>query len=450
MVFPKDFVWGSAAAAYQIEGAALDDGKALSVWDTFCRQPGAIRDGDTGDTACDHYHRYAEDIALMRQIGISAYRLSISWPRVIPDGRGAVNEKGLDFYDNLVDALLEAGIAPWVTLFHWDYPYTLFQQGGWLNRESASWFADYTAVVVDRLSDRVSHWMTLNEPQCFLYFGHMTGEHAPGLRLNLRDVLLASHHSLLAHGRAVQVIRGRAKKSPFIGAAPVGITSIPATDSADDVEAARKHMFAVRTDDCWSNTWFSDPMLLGEYPQDGLKRFGDILPAIRDEDMESIRQPLDFYGANIYQGQRVRHCESAAGYEDVREPAGTARTTMGWPITPEALYWGPKFLFERYGLPIVITENGIANCDWRHSDGCVHDPQRADFIEVHLRQLERAIAAGVQAQGYFHWSIMDNFEWAQGYAQRFGLVYVDYATQQRTLKDSALWYRDFIRSQSNQ
>ena len=445
MSFPKDFVWGAASASYQVEGGANEDGRGLSIWDMLCRQPGKIWEGNTGAVACDHYHRYEEDARLMREIGLQAYRLSISWPRILPEGVGAMNEPGLAFYDRLVDALLENGVEPWVTLFHWDYPYALYCRGGWLNRDSADWFADYTAVVVDRLSDRVSHWMTQNEPQCYLGLGHLVGVHAPGLRMGFAEVLRATHHSLLAHGKAVQVIRARAKTRPVIGAAPVGFVKIPDTESAEDVAAARAATFSVTQKNCESNTWFSDPMILGAYPADGVELFGADMPEIRAGDMETICQPLDFYGANIYSGTRCRatgdgHCEP------VPEPDGPPLTMVGWRVTPDALYWGPRFFYERYGLPIVVTENGMANCDWVHLDGKVHDPQRIDFFSRYLRAYQRAIADGVDARGYFLWSIMDNFEWALGYQQRFGIIYVDYATQRRILKDSAYWYREVIAS----
>jgi beta-glucosidase len=445
MSFPEDFVWGAAAASYQIEGGAYDDGKGLSVWDMMCRQPGKIWEGNTGDVSCDHYHRYQEDARLMGEIGLKAYRLSICWPRVLPEGTGKVNDKGLAFYDRLIDALLENGVQPWVTLFHWDYPYDLYCRGGWLNRDSSDWFAEYTGVIVDKLSDRVSHWMTLNEPQVFIDAGHRTGRHAPGLQLGFRDVLTAAHNSLLAHSKSVQVIRARARKKPFVGAAPVGVTMIPDSKSPQDIETARRRMFSVLEKDCMNNTWFADPMVLGSYPKDGLKLFESELPEFPDGDMKIICQPLDFYGANIYRGDIVR-AAGDSGYELVTGSDGPALTTMEWRITPEALYWGPRFLFERYKLPVVITENGMANCDWIHTDGRVHDPQRIDFLTRYLREFGRAIDDGVDGRGYFIWTIMDNFEWAHGYKQRFGIIYVDFATGERTLKDSAYWYRDVIAS----
>ncbi|MGE5529737.1 MAG: GH1 family beta-glucosidase [Patescibacteria group bacterium] len=445
MAFPGGFVWGAAAASYQVEGGAYEDGKGLSVWDTFCRQPGRIWHSDTGDMACDHLHRYAEDVHLMAEIKLMAYRFSISWPRVIPGGTGAVNEKGLAFYDRLVDALLAHGIEPWVTLFHWDFPHALHCRGGWLNRDSADWFAEYAGVVVDRLSDRVRRWMTQNEPQCFIGGGHLHGDLAPGLRLGFADVLRAAHHALLAHGRAVQAIRARAKTEPSIGAAPVGIVKMPWRDAPEEIEAARRAMFAIEEAGFWNNTWFADPMLLGAYPEDGLRLFARDMPEIGPGDLEIIRQPLDFYGANIYEGQTVR-ARGDGGWEPVAAPAGHALTTMGWRVTPEALYWGPRFLYERYRLPVVVTENGMANTDWVHLDGRVHDPQRIDFLARYLREYHRAIQDGVRAEGYFLWSIMDNFEWAHGYKQRFGLIHVDYATGRRTPKDSAYWYKSVIES----
>ena len=443
MSFPKDFVWGVAAASYQIEGAAFENGKGLSVWDMMSRWKGKIWNGNRGDVACDHYHLFREDARLMGEIGIKGYRMSISWPRVLPEGIGAVNSKGLDFYDQLIDALLENGVEPWVTLFHWDYPYELFCKGGWLNRESADWFAEYAKVIVERLSDRVTHWMTQNEPQVYLGLGHFTGEHAPGIQLDYPEVLRATHHSLLAHGKAVQTIRAHAKKKPKIGAAPVGICKIPASENPADIEAARRAMFEIREKELWNNSWFTDPMIFGKYPEDGLKVFQDALPPIKEGDMETICQPLDFYGANIYYGDYIKAGEDG-NYEVVPYPDGYAITTMDWPVTPEALYWGPKFLYERYKLPIVVTENGIAINDWIHVDGKVHDPQRIDFLTRYFRAYKRAIEEGVPAKGYFLWSIMDNFEWAFGYKQRFGIIYVDYQTQKRILKDSAFWYKKVI------
>jgi beta-glucosidase len=442
--FPNDFVWGVATASYQIEGTPTADGGGASVWDMFTRKQGAIWDSSSGAVACDHYRRFREDVALMRDLGLQGYRFSISWPRVIPDGTGAINQKGLDFYDALVDALLEANIQPWVTLYHWDLPYELYCRGGWLNRDSADWFAEYAQIIVDRLSDRVRHWMTLNEPQCFIGLGLSNGQHAPGLKLDWPDVLRAGHHALLAHGRAVQVIRARAKQPTQIGYAPVGAVHVPASDSPADIEAARTAMFSITEKSYWNNTWWLDPVFFGRYPEDGLQVFGDAAPPIRAGDMETISQPLDFFGANIYNGYTMR--AGADGKpEGVSHPFGIGRTMYHWPVTPPSLYWGPRYYYERYGKPIVITENGVATSDWLALDGRVPDGQRIDFLTRYLRELGRAHADGVDIQAYFQWSFMDNFEWQEGYKQRFGLVYVDYQTQQRVPKDSAYWYRELIR-----
>lgn len=438
--FPAHFTWGAAAAAYQIEGAHDADGRGPSVWDAFCQQPGAIREGHSGAVACDHYHRWAEDVALMRELGLQAYRLSIAWPRVLPQGVGPSNGRGLDFYDRLIDALLAAGITPWVTLFHWDYPLALYQRGGWLNPDSPRWFAGYVAAVVRRLGDRVQHWITHNEPQCFIGLGHATGMHAPGLRLGLGDVIPAGHHMLLAHGLAVQAIRAGSRK-PSIGIAPVGRVKLPASDSPADIEAARRSMFNGTKH--WHNAWYGDPICLGRYPEDGLAVYGPYLPPGWERDLATIAQPLDFYGVNIYGGAYVQAGDDGRE-ERLGNPIGGPRTAFDWPVTPEALYWGPRLLYERYQLPIVITENGLANPDWPARDGAVYDPQRIDYTARHLLALRRAIADGVDVRGYFHWSILDNFEWQEGYTKRFGLVYVDYATQQRTPKASARWYAELI------
>lgn len=441
MSFPKDFVWGAATSSYQVEGAAYRDGGGASVWDMLGRQPGRIANGDTGEIACDHYHCYRQDVGLMAGMGLQAYRFSISWPRILPQGVGAINQKGLDFYSRLVDALLEHGITPWVTLFHWDYPYALYCRGGWLNRDSADWFAEYTAQVVDRLSDRVSRWMTLNEPQCFIGMGHLHGTHAPGMQMGLAEVLLAAHHALLAHGQAVQVIRARARSAPLVSAAQASRVSIPATHQPDDIAAARNSMFSIREKGFFNNSWFSDPMILGCYPEDGVALFGSAMPEVQGGDLATIQQPLDYFGMNTYSGHYIR-ATPAGDFEQVMN-RDTAETAMGWPVTPEALYWGPRFFHDRYRLPIVITENGMANDD-QVEDGSVRDQARIDFLQQYLMQYRRAIADGVPAQGYFLWSIIDNFEWAEGYAKRFGLIHVDYATQQRTMKDSADWYSKVI------
>lgn len=443
--FPEGFVFGAAAASYQIEGAARVDGRGPSVWDAFCRRPGAVKHGDHGGVACDHYHRYEEDVALMAEVGLQAYRLSIAWPRVMPLGAGAIEERGLDFYDRLIDALLAAGITPWVTLYHWDMPLALERRGGWLNRESAAWFAEYAGVVVDRLSDRVRHWMTLNEPQVYLAAGHAEGWHAPGRKLGIRDQLLAAHHTLLAHGDAVSVIRARARQAPQVGWALQCVAKYPATERPEDLEAARQDMFAASGGGLWNLAWFGDPVHLGHYPAAAVAAFGDDAPAPAPGDMERIAAPVDFCGLNIYGGDAVAAGPDGAPVE-AAAPPGAPRTTFGWLVAPRALQYGVRFFGDRYRIPMVITENGMANVDWVAADGRVHDPQRIDFTRRYLAELERGIAAGADVRGYFHWSILDNFEWAEGYSQRFGLIHVDYPTGTRTLKNSARWYAEVIRT----
>ena len=465
MTFPKGFIWGVSTAAYQIEGAAFEDGKGLSDWDVFCRREGAIWNGQSGDVACDHYHRYQEDIDNMKKLGVSGYRMSISWPRVIPNGVGAVNQKGLAFYDKLIDKLLEAGITPYVTLFHWDYPYELTCRGGWLNPESPDWFADYTKVVVEKLSDRVKNWMTINEPQVFIGFGYQSGTIAPGWKLGFPDVLRSAHNTLLAHGKAVQTIRAYSKTQCRIGLAPVGVVCSPATNSPEDIDAARNAMFTIgskdnpdntiinkdiwnhpiASKDTWNNTWWMDPMILGKYPEDGLKFYGADIPAFKESDMKIIHQPLDFFGANIYQGLTVRAGKEGKP-EFVKDQIGHPLTAYHWRVDPQALYWGPRFFNERYKLPVIITENGMTNDDWVALDGKVHDPQRIDFLNRYLLQLRKACEDGVDIRGYFQWSLLDNLEWSSGYRERFGLIYTDFVTQNRTLKDSAYWYQEVIAS----
>ena len=447
MSFPAGFLWGAATASYQIEGAWNADGKSPGIWDEFCAQPGTIQDGYDGRTACDHYHRYEEDIALMAEYGIRNYRFSVSWPRILPEGTGKVNEAGVAFYNRLIDCLLEHGIRPWMTVYHWDLPACLQQKGGWLNGQMPEWFAEYTGVLADRFGDRVKDFITINEPQCILGLGYMAGVHAPGLKLEIGDQVTAGHILLKSHGRACQVLRDRVK-DVRIGYAPCGQPAVPLDErNPADVEAARKAYFA--TDGgtpLFSVAWFSDPVVLGTYPQDGLERFGKYLPEGWQEDMKLICRKLDFYTQNIYEGKQVRAAENAAGYESVPYPAGQPRTACGWPVTPRALYWGPRFLWERYRLPFIISENGMSCHDWVSADGGVHDPNRTDYVRRYLLELRRACEDGVDIRGYFYWSLMDNFEWSRGYTERFGLVYVDYGTGERIPKDSLAWYAGTIRA----
>ena len=445
MGFRNDFVWGGASASYQVEGAAYEDGKGLSVWDMFCRQEGRILDGRSGDTACDHYHMYQKDVDLMRGMGYNAYRFSIAWPRVIPGGDGAVNKKGLDFYDRLLDSLLEAGITPYVTLFHWDYPYALFRRGGWMNPDSPKWFAEYASVLARRLGDRMKYIMTFNEPQCFIGNSYDSTNHAPGIHFPIWDTLLMAHNVLLGHGLAVQALRA-AIPDAKIGWAPTCGAHYPETENPEDIEAARKAFFDLSPDRTfWSVGLWNDPIFLGRYPERLYELHGRHMPEIKADDMKIISQPLDFLGQNIYNGQAIR-ADGRGGYETVRRKAGYAFTGVKWPITPKSLYWGPKFLAERYKKPIYITENGLSCPDVVSLDGKVHDPDRIDFLHRYLLELRRAAEDGVDIRGYFHWCVTDNFEWARGFTERFGMVYCDFETQERILKDSALWYRETIRT----
>lgn len=445
MKFPEGFTWGAATSAYQIEGGWDADGKGPSTWDAFTHAPGNIWMNQTGDVATDHYHRFGEDVQIMKQMGLQAYRLSISWPRVMPEGTGKVNSAGLAFYDRLVDSLLAAGITPWVTLFHWDMPLAIYNRGGWRNREIAQWFAEYTGVVVERLSDRVKNWMTINEPHIFLGPSENEGIQTENAKKGHAERLLAAHNCLLAHGRSVQVIRAKAKLKPTVGWAPIGRIKVPATLTLADIEAARRATNGVRHKDFWNNAWFGDPIVFGHYPEDGLRLYGADAPKVHAGDMDIICSPIDFYGLNIYDAELFKQGHNGEP-EHVQFPPGHPQTAVRWFIEPEALYWGPKFLYEKYKVPMAITENGLSNIDWMDLDGRVRDPQRVDYTRRYLLSLRRAVNEGVDVRAYFHWSLLDNFEWQHGYKERFGLIHVDYATLKRTPKDSAYWYKHVIES----
>ncbi len=446
MGFAKDFVWGAATSSYQIEGTGRDSGKGQNIWDVFTKEPGRVYEGHTGDIACDHYHRFREDVAYMKELGLKGYRFSIDLSRVLPEGTGKVNEKGIDFYNALIDELLEQGIEPYITLYHWELPYEIYKRGGWMNPEIVEWFGQYARLVAERFSDRVKYFFTLNEPQCFVGLGFLQGCHAPGVKAPLRDTFEMAHNALKAHGRAVQMLRAYGKQNVQIGYAPTSGMCYPEKETPKDIEAARKALFALPDDLSnwtWNVSWWSDPVILGKYPEEGMKKYEKYLPVITDEDMKLISQPIDFYGQNIYNGRCIRMGTDGRP-EEVRRPAGFPKTATNWPVTPEALYWGPKFLYERYRKPIYITENGMACHDTVSQDGKVHDPNRIDFLARYLKNLKRA-AEEIDIRGYFQWSLMDNFEWDKGYAERFGIIYVDFETQERIWKDSAYWYRDLIR-----
>ncbi|MEM9108405.1 MAG: GH1 family beta-glucosidase [Planctomycetota bacterium] len=443
MAFPEQFVWGAAAASFQIEGTSEDCPRGESVWDAFCAMPGKVYQGHDGRRACMHITHWREDVALMQDMGLQAYRLSISWPRLLPDGTGDVNEAGFTFYDGLIDRLLNAGIEPYVTLFHWDMPLKLHQRGGWMNPEIVDWFADYTRLVVDRYSDRVKHWITLNEPQCFILLGHQDGTHAPGLQLPESDILQISHNALLAHGRSVQVIREHAKQPVRVGLAPVATVSIPETERVVDIEAGYKATVEGATDSLFNTTWWLDPVFRGRYPESAVKKRLDNMPVVTPDDLKLISEPIDFCAFNLYQAGVVR-AGADGSVEPVLYPEGHPVTAMEWPVTPAGLYWACRFLHERYKTPLLITENGLSCHDWVSIDGKVHDPNRIDFLTRYLSFVQRACKEGIPVEGYFQWSVMDNFEWAEGYKNRFGLIYVDYATGTRIPKDSFYWYRDTI------
>ena len=443
--FPDGFLFGVATAAYQIEGAVKEDGRGPSVWDTFSHTPGRTRDGDTGDVACDSYHRYPEDIRLMAELGVTGYRFSIAWPRIQPTGRGTPNPAGLDYYERLVDALLAADISPCPTLYHWDLPQGLEDDGGWQARDTAERFADYATQVANRLGDRVGRWITLNEPNVVTFAGYATGRHAPGLQLGNRCFGVA-HHLMLGHGLAVRALRA---STPDI---PVGITLNvhpihPASGAPADVSAAESY-------DAVRNGLFVDPVLRGRHPDQLTELFpATEFAAVHPGDLDTIRAPIDFLGINYYNPEMVRADPTALfGYAPAPWP-DAARTAFDWPVVPDGLHDLMVRLRDRYGSalpPIHITENGSAWDDVVGSDGTVVDPDRVSYLDGHLRALRRAMDDGVDVRGYFGWSLLDNFEWAEGYSKRFGLVYVDYPTQQRIPKSSYRWYQALIAAHGKQ
>ncbi len=446
-MFQENFVWGVADSAFQVEGKDVTDGSGMTVWDTFCAE-GNIFDGHDGKIACDRLHKYPEDFALMKEFGVKNYRFSINWARILPEGTGKVNEQGIAYYKDILKEMKKNGIVPYLTMFHWEYPQALQDKGGWLNPDSVEWFGEYAKVIAENFSEDCEYFFTFNEPQCFVGLGYLRGAHAPGLQLPQKDVFQITHNVLKAHGTAVINLRKYAKRPIKIGYAPTCGVALPASDRPEDIEAARETYLGLNIpmdNWTWNVVWFSDPVFLGKYPEAGLKRFAEYLPEITEEDMKLIHQPLDFMGQNIYNGYYVRRGEDGS-IEDVKRPVGYAKTAVQWPITPECLYWGCKFLYERYQMPIYITENGMSCHDAVSLDGKVHDPNRIDFLERYLAAVQKAIEEGVDIRGYFEWTFLDNFEWAHGYNERFGMVYVDFATQQRIPKDSAYWYKEVMES----
>lgn len=436
LIFPKDFIWGAATASYQIEGAWDEDGKGESIWDRFSHTPGKVDNGDTGDIACDHYHRWQEDITLIKDLGLKAYRFSLSWPRILPTGQGKVNQAGLDFYSQLVDGLLDAGIEPHITLYHWDLPQALQDAGGWPARFIVDTFVEYADIVSRDLGDRVKNWITINEPFVSAFIGYYEGRHAPGIS-DLGKAVIATHHLLLAHGQSVPIIHQNSPDSK-VGITLDLTTTEPASPSIPDKKAAVYK-------DGHINRWFLDPLVGRGYPGDMVESYQQKMDWIHPGDLESIAVPIDFLGVNYYNREI---CRSADISEEDNHPQtvwrGDEITEMDWEVYPEGIYKVLGRLYFDYAFPsILVTENGAAFPD-QVINGQVDDPERLSFIKRHLIMVNKAIQAGVPVQGYFAWSLLDNFEWAFGYSKRFGIVYVDYQTLQRIPKSSAIWYRQII------
>jgi beta-glucosidase len=432
--FPKDFMWGAATAAYQIEGAVDEDGRGKSIWDSFSHTPGKVQNNDTGDFACDHYHRWADDIRLMQRLKLKAYRFSIAWPRIFPAGRGIVNQAGIEFYSRLADGLLEAGIVPFITLYHWDLPQSLQDEGdGWLRREIAEDFAVYADIISRALGDRVKYWATFNEPWVFTWAGYALGEDAPGWRKGIGAALTATHHAYLAHGKAVPILRANVPDGQIGIVLDLNMPE-PASNRRDDIAAAQRFLG-------FQNRWYLDPLFRSDYPADMMRLYGELAPDVRDGDIAQIGAPLDFLGINFYRRSVIAHGSDLppVSFRRMRPPG--EYTEMGWEVSPQGLYNILKYVHDNYHPPaLYVTENGAAFADKVGEDGRVHDERRVAYLREHFRQAHRAMADGVPLKGYFVWSLMDNFEWAYGYSKRFGLVYVDYRTQRRFIKDSGYFF----------
>ena len=437
--FPEGFLWGSATASYQVEGAVHEDGRGPTIWDTFSHLPGAVAGGDTGDVSVDYYHRYKQDIALMKDLGLRSYRFSIAWSRIFPTGTGTPNAKGLDFYDSVVDELLANGIEPFCTLYHWDLPQALQDKGGWENRDTARAFADYAGYVAARLSDRVHSFMTMNEIRSFVELGYQQGTHAPGLKLSAGRVAQLNHYAVLAHGLGVQAIRAAARLGTQVGIADNVQATTPLIETAPHIEAASRAMRE-------QNAQYLTVIREGRYTDAYLQRLGPDAPKFTAEEMKIIASPLDFIGLNIYQPTYVRANDSPLGYAVVTPPASFPHMYSPWLyVGPEAIYWATRIVNQLWNPnQLYITENGASSSDVLESNGMIVDSDRIMYLRNYIGQLHRAISEGVPVKGYFVWSLLDNFEWADGYAKRFGIVYVDYATQKRTPKMSAIFYRDVI------
>jgi beta-glucosidase len=438
--FPNGFLWGSATASYQVEGAVHEDGRGQSIWDTFSHTPGKTHDGDTGDVADDHYHRYKEDIGLMSDLGLKTYRFSIAWPRIFPEGTGTQNPRGFDFYDRMLDVLLKAKITPYCTLYHWDLPQALQDKGGWQNRDTAKAFADYAAVVVEHLSDRVKHFITVNELSTFVNLGYRDGTHAPGLKLGRSELAQVAHYAVLGHGLAVEAIRAHAKPGTKVGFSDNPPAVIPVIETPEHIEAAERAMRG-------QNAMFGTVIHEGRYMEEYLQWLGTDAPKFTGEELKIIGAPLDFLGLNIYQPTYVRADSSERGYAVVAPPVSFPHMYSEWiTVGPEALYWAPKITAKLWKVKeIYITENGCSSADVLTPDGHVDDTDRIMYLRNYMTALQRAVSEGVPVKGYFLWSLLDNFEWADGYSKRFGVTYVDFQTQKRTPKLSYAYYKEVIR-----
>ena len=440
--FPPDFLWGAATAAYQVEGATHEDGRGQSIWDTFSATPGKVHHGDTGDVADDHYHRYQEDVDLMARLGLAAYRFSIAWPRILPQGRGSVNAKGLDFYERLVDALLAKGIKPFATLYHWDLPQTLQDEGGWAKRETAYAFADYAEIVAKRLGDRVAGWITHNEPWVVSYLGNGVGVHAPGLK-NVQTAVDVGHHLLLSHGLAVPRLRALVTPSTQVG---ITLNFTPVYPADERPETARDVALA----DSFNVRWFVEPLFRGSYQDQFFANLGVNPPPIEAGDMATISTPIDFLGVNNYFRWVVRGQEQqprANAYEIVAPIPGACYTDTGWEIAPQGLGDLLVRLHRDYNVPsLYVTENGAAFKDEWNGEEVVSDPRRVSYLHDYIQAVGESIRQGAPVKGYFVWSLLDNFEWAEGYNKRFGIVYVDYPTQKRIPKESSQWYASLLKA----
>lgn len=437
--FPEGFLWGSATASYQVEGAAKEDGRGMSIWDTFSHTPGKTHNGDTGDIADDHFHRFKTDVGLMKALGVKVYRFSVAWPRIFPDGTGAPNPKGLDFYNRMLDELLANGIEPFCTLYHWDLPQKLQDKGGWESRDTAQAFAEYAGFTAGKLSDRVKHFMTMNEIRSFVELGYAQGTHAPGLKLDPARVAQVSHFAVLGHGLAVQAIRAKAKAGTKVGLADNATATTPVIETPEHIEAATR---AMREE----NAMFLTVIQEGRYTEAYLKRLGAAAPKFTPDDLKVIGSKLDFLGLNVYQPTYIRADGSSIGYTVVPPPASYPHMFSPWlTVGPEALYWSPKLAAKLWSLQeIYITENGASSADVLNAEGKVLDTDRVMYLRNYMTQLQRAVSEGVPVKGYFLWSLIDNYEWADGYDKRFGIHYVDFATQKRTPKLSAEFYKEVI------